>query len=142
MFDDYLDRIDASDVIRERVEKLYAMFTSLIPAERVPHILIENDFDQESNERFTSLWLYGPEYVTEFHGFQTQEKFDGVVISKVHRWEVTAKNFTIGKNAGARSRLGLVWSASGGVSAAMSALGANCEQLSHFFETVILPKHS
>lgn len=140
MFDEYFESIELSKLLRKRVETLYQRYTAIIPAEKVPHIFIENSIDDEGNRNWGSLWVYGPDYAGEFKNFQLQDKFDGCKVRAITRWECTVDNFVIGEDPLTNSRFHLHWMLESSVSGEMPATGANCAQLSHFFKEVILSK--
>jgi hypothetical protein len=137
MFDSYLESINASEVIGRRVEHLYGKLTALVPAQHVPYVFISNFLDNENNLAWQSLWFYGPEFCSEFRDFQLEEKFDWVRIPQVRRWEITCENFDM-ISATTNSRFALKWTI-GGVTGALTAVGANCDHLLHFLRETVLP---
>ena len=136
MFDDYLDAIDASDVIRTRVNNLYVQYTKLVPASRVPHILITDSLSDD--QQFDALWIYGADYVAEYKSFQTEDRFDGFKVGGVTRWEISTKSYSLGESPRSRSKMSLYWRWAG-IDSLMAVTGDNCSQLEHFFRTAILP---
>jgi len=141
VFDEYFERLEIGRVLISRVEALYEMYTSLVPATRVPHIFLENSIGADGARQWGSMWVYGPEYAGELKNFRLETKFDGVALTSIERWECTTENFTIGQPATSESRFHLSWSL-GDITGEMPSTGANCEQLASFFKDTILPLNS
>jgi len=116
---------------------LYGILTTIIPAERVPHVFISNVLDDERNLQWKSLWFYGPSYCSEFKDFQWSQSFDGLSMSPVLRWEATVENYDL-VSAASDSKLSLNWSL-GGLAGTLSAVGTNCTHLVELWRTLVLP---
>jgi len=141
MFDEYFESIELSKLLRQRVDLLYARYTAIVPASKVPYVFIENSIDGEGNRSWGSLWIYGADYCGEYTNFQVQEKFDGCEIREITRWECTVNEFVIGQPATNESRFHLHWTAGSSFGGEMPATGPNCAQLAHFFNEMVLTKH-
>lgn len=137
MFDEYLQSVGASAVIAERVVKLYGLLTTVVPAERVPHVFISNVLDDERNLQWRSLWFYGPTYCSEFKDFQWSQSFDGLSMSTVRRWETTLENFDL-REATSDSKFSLTWSL-GGLAGSLTAVGVNCNHLVDYMRVLVIP---
>jgi len=139
MFEEYFEQLGLSRVVCERVESLYASYIRAVDAARVPSIFVENTIEADGTRVWGSLWIYGPDYAGEVKNFQTETRFDGFNFKHpITRWECTLENYEIGDAATTNSRFLLYWNAEG-ISGKMPATGMNCEQLSHFFTSVIVP---
>lgn len=138
MFDEYLEAVGASPVLRARVNHLYGLVTKVVPADAIPFAFIANALDEENNLQWRSLWFYGPEYCSELTNFQWTDSFDWVHVSKIIRWDVSSENFDF-TAAASNSKYSIKWNL-GTVTGTMTAVGANCNQLLHFTKTTVVPR--
>jgi len=106
-FSEYLASIGIKDLFYQRVEEVYAFYSSDFLDEDVLDIFVTEYVDGEGRREYENLWFFTATSVMEAKQFLMEDKFDLMPIKdRVLRWEIAKRDYDF-KEAAAKSRMRL-----------------------------------
>lgn len=136
--DDYMEALQLTDVLRERVIAIQTQYESLVPG-AIVDMFITDYVNSDNVREFENLWFFGPQFIMEAKLFQTTDDFDlSIYRARMERWQITKENFVIGQTPSAESRM-VLHALVGPISMNMKASAENCQYLISILERHLIP---
>lgn len=136
----YLDEIDASGLMRSRVEYFVSLYDALYPDGTFTEVFASDSLDEENSSRaWTSLWFYGESQITECKDFLFRDNWDSASIGSINHWGLESEGYAPDAVTDS-SRMILIWSDTGGVNGRMTATGSNCSSLTRFLRSFLVSR--
>lgn len=135
----YLDGIDASGLIRTRVDLFVELYDALYADGVFTNTFISDAVNEEGERSWKSLWLWGPELMAECKNFLFIEDWDCAPIGNVKVWAATSHEYKP-DSISADSRIQLKFYNNQSVSGTMTGTGDNCVGVTKFLREALVPR--
>lgn len=134
----YLESIDITNALRERIETIYKFYQEIYPDE-ITDIFIADYIKEDGLREYESLWFFSKKNCMEAKQFITKEDFDVAPIKKrIYYWTIQKQNYDF-KKATEKSRLYLRFELDTGVTCGVKAAKENCDYLRKIILKYIVP---
>ena len=134
----YLESIDVSDVLRNRIEKIYKFYQEVCP-DQLKHIFVNDLIKEDGSREYENLWFFSERYCMEAKQFASNDDFDIAPINKrIVYFRVKKKDYDFNKFT-EKSRLNLEIKMDTGVYGDLKAAKNNCDYLRNIILKYIVP---
>jgi len=135
----YLESIDVTKPIRDKVEKIYEFYLKICP-EEINDVFISDYIKEDGTREFDNMWFFSNSYTMEAKQFLSKaDDFDMTPIKgRIHYLNIQKRDYDF-KIATHISRLYLRFGLDTGISGDLKASRKNCDFLRDTFSKYILP---
>jgi hypothetical protein len=135
--DAYVKELDATRVVRLRVQQIVDAYQALVDPTRLENLFISEIVDSEGQRVLQNLWLYGPSLACEAKNFLRSDDFDATAAGRVSYWNVRSQEYEPGRAPTTKSRFQVDFSLQSGITCTLKASANNCIQLWLLFERIV-----
>lgn len=137
----YLDEVEASGLIRSRVDFFVELYDAVYGAGVFTNTFISDAINDDGERSWTSLWFWGPALMAECKNFLFVEDWDCAPIGNVKVVSAVSKEYTPGSITES-SRIQLKFYNSESISGTMTGTGSNCVGVTKFLREALVPRVS
>ena len=135
---DYLNNLNISDILQNRIEHIYETFKEMCPDEIVD-IFVTNYIKENGSKEYENLWFFSSIYTMEAKNFITIDDFDITPIkNRINYWNIKMENYNY-QSATQTSRLFLKFRLAADVNCELKASEENCDYLKDIIQKYVKP---
>jgi hypothetical protein len=137
---DYLQSLNVSQPIFQRVHNVYDFFREMLPEDvDLVELFVTQYITEEGAREYENLWFFSDEYLMEAKDFLTVDEFDTIALnSNVRRWEIRGQDYNY-RRATDKSRIFLHITFSDQIGADLRASQKNCDYLMAILKKYFVP---
>lgn len=127
-FIEYLNDLNITGILQNRIEDIYKIFKEMCPDEIVD-IFVTNYIKENGSKEYENIWFFSDKYAMEGKNFITKDDFDITPIkNRIHYWNIKLENYDY-QSATQISRLFLKFISVSGINFELKASAENCDYL-------------
>lgn len=135
---DYLDNLNITNILRERIEYIYKFFEEICPDEIVD-IFITDYLKENESKEYESLWFFSTKYAMEAKNFTTKDDYDiSPIKNRIHYWSIKMENYNY-QNATKTSRIFSKFRVDATLNCELKASEENCDYLKDIIQKYVKP---